>query len=116
MAASARSMYPIHRILSRISAVMASHGLGPGAFVYVADSAMVTEKTLEAIGSNLFISRLPSTYAEYQKVVTQAVTSGTWVDIGKLAQIPTDPTRPLTVGQNLAGQVKDRRCLIIRVP
>jgi transposase len=83
-----------NRILSRISSIMASHGLGSGAFVYVADSAMVTEKNLEAVGSNLFISRLPATYAECQRVASQAIASGAWIEIGKLAQIPTGPTRP----------------------
>ena len=40
------------RLLSRISQIMAKNGLGPGAFVYVADSAMVTEKNLSAMGPN----------------------------------------------------------------
>lgn len=38
-------------ILSRISGIMARKGLGPGAFVHVADSTMVTEKNLAAMGS-----------------------------------------------------------------
>jgi transposase len=83
-----------NRILSRISAIMARHGLGPGAFVYVADSAMVTEKNLAIIGLNLFISRLPATYNECQRAVAQAVASDTWVEIGKLAEIPTGTNRP----------------------
>jgi transposase len=83
-----------NRILSRISALMACHGLGPGAFVYVADSAMVTEKNLEIIGLNLFVSRLPATYNECERAVAEAVASDTWVDIGKLAEIPTGSTRP----------------------
>jgi len=29
-----------HEMLTRISFIMAKHGLGPGAFVYVADSAV----------------------------------------------------------------------------
>lgn len=83
-----------NRILSRISSIMARHGLGQGAFVYVADSAMVTEKNLNALGSNLFISRLPATYNECQSAVVRAVASDTWKDIGKLAEIPTGPKRP----------------------
>jgi transposase len=83
-----------NRILSRISSIMARHGLGQGAFVYVADSAMVTEKNLDVIGNNLFVSRLPATYNECQGAVLKAVASNTWEDIGRLAEIPTGPTRP----------------------
>ena len=83
-----------NRILSRISSIMARHGLGQGAFIYVADSAMVTEKNLDALGNNLFISRLPATYNECQRAVVRAVASDSWEDIGKLAEIPTGPNRP----------------------
>ena len=62
-----------HQMLSRISAIMAKHGLGPGAFVYVADSAMVTEKNLEAVESNRFITRIPATYTECQRAIEEAV-------------------------------------------
>ena len=49
-----------HQILSRIGSIMARHGLGPGAFVYVADAARVTEKNLDAVGPNRFVSRRPA--------------------------------------------------------
>ena len=75
-----------NQILSRIGSIMARHGLGSGAFVYVADSAMVTEKNLETIGSNLFISRLPANYTECARVIAEAVDSEAWTDIGKLAE------------------------------
>jgi len=83
-----------NKILSRISDLMARHGLGPGAFVYVADSAMVTEKNLDAVRNHRFVTRLPATYAECRRAVTDAVTTGTWVDIGSLAEVPTASTRP----------------------
>jgi len=83
-----------NRILSRISHLMAKHGLGPGAFVYVADSAMVTQKNLDAVGNHRFVTRLPATYAECRRAVTDAVTTGTWVDIGPLAEVATASTRP----------------------
>jgi len=45
-------------ILSNISQYMARHGIEPGAFIYIADSAMVTARNLEIIGDQtLFISR-----------------------------------------------------------
>ena len=83
-----------NKILSHISTLMAKHGLGPGAFVYVADSAAVTEKNLHEIGSNLFISRLPATYTECQRAIKEAVSCSDWVDLGSLAQIPTKKNRP----------------------
>jgi transposase len=49
-----------NEILTSISKRMALHGLEPGAFIYIADSAMVTNNNLLAIGDKtLFISRLP---------------------------------------------------------
>ena len=83
-----------NQILSRIGPIMKRHGLGPGAFVYVADSAMVTEKNLETIGPNLFISRLPANYAEVERVIASAVDSEAWFGIGKLAENATPVARP----------------------
>jgi len=83
-----------NKVLSQISALMARHGLGPGAFVYTADSAVVTEKNLEEVGDNLIISRLPATYSECQRVVKEAVDADRWTDLGCLAQIPTKSSRP----------------------
>ena len=54
-----------NKILSHISRYMANHGIEPGAFIYIADSAMVTAKNLSTIGDHtLFISRLPATFKE----------------------------------------------------
>jgi transposase len=83
-----------NKILSHISALMAKHGLGPGAFVYVADSALVIEKNLNDMESNLFVSRLPATYSECHRAIEDAVSSNHWVDLGTLAQIPTESNRP----------------------
>lgn len=83
-----------NKVLSQISALMAKHGLGPGAFVYVADSAVVTEKNLNDIGENMFVSRLPATYSECQRAVEEAVACNQWVDLGSLAQIATHNNRP----------------------
>jgi len=67
-------------VLSRISSIMSKHGLGPGAFVYVADSAMVTESNLEAIGPNRFVSRLPANYKECERAICVAVDANEWTD------------------------------------
>ena len=70
-----------NRVLTELSAHMASHGLAPGAFVYISDSAMVTPANLKAVGDNLFISRLPFTYQEADRVIAEAVRKGAWTDI-----------------------------------
>ncbi len=81
-------------VLSRISSIMARHGLGPGAFVYVADSAMVTEKNLEAVGSNLFVSRLPASYKECERAIGVAVDADQWTPLGTMAETHTTGNRP----------------------
>jgi transposase len=81
-------------VLSRISSIMAKHGLGPGAFVYVADSAMVTEANLQAIGPNLFVSRLPANYGECERVIREAVAADAWTPIGCLSETVTRGKRP----------------------
>jgi len=68
-------------VLTNLSKYMARHGLAEGAFVYVADSAMVTPKNLEALGGNLFITRLPFNYKEVERVVLDAVREGEWVEV-----------------------------------
>jgi len=81
-------------VLSRISSIMAKHGLGPGAFVYTADSAMVTESNLEAVGPNLFVSRLPANYKECERAICVAVDSDKWIHIGRLSENVTRGNRP----------------------
>jgi transposase len=68
-------------VLTNLSRYMAKHGIAEGAFVYIADSAMVTPANLEAIGDNLFITRLPFSYSETERVVTEAVQKGEWADV-----------------------------------
>ena len=81
-----------NEILSSISKRMAVHGLEPEAFIYIADSAMVTKKNLLTIGdSTLFISRLPASYNECLRVIKEAIGKDQWQDLGVLsATKPTD--------------------------
>jgi len=83
-----------NEVLSSISKHMAQHGLSPGAFVYVADSAFVTEGNLESAGSTKWLTRLPATYNECSRVIGQAVQADNWVDIGALAEERSRPKRP----------------------
>ena len=85
-----------NELLSGISKHMARHGLEPGAFVYVADSAFVTKDNLaKAQGQGTrFLSRLPATYNACSQAIDRAVNADDWVDIGRLAQTPTPKKRP----------------------
>ena len=61
-----------NELLTDISKHMARHGLAPGAYVYIADSAFVTEDNLKEAEKTMFLSRLPATYNECSRVIRQA--------------------------------------------
>lgn len=84
-------------LLSDISKHMAKYGLEPGAFIYVADSAMVTKDNLNAIGDNLFLTRLPFSYNEANRVVSEAIREDNWQEVGSLNETPTTAKRPATI-------------------
>jgi transposase len=79
-----------HTMLRRIGALMHEHGLAKGAYVYVADSALVTQENLEQLADQLFITRLPMTYDAAKEAISTAVGQGQWEQVGVLAQ--TEPT------------------------
>lgn len=84
-----------NELLTNISRYMAEHGLQPGAYVYVADSAFVTEDNLDkADGRTWFLTRLPATYRECSRVIRDAVQSDQWIEIGPLAEEHDRPKRP----------------------
>jgi transposase len=78
-------------VLSNIATFLATHGVAPGAYIYVADAALVTEDNLAALGDTLFITRLPATYNECGRLIAEAVAHNTWEDVGVLAH--TQPTK-----------------------
>ena len=83
-------------LLGGVSKHMARHGLKPGAFVYVADSAFVTPDNLEkSMQENVrFLSRLPATYKECARAITEAVSADTWMEFGNLNETPATQKRP----------------------
>lgn len=84
-----------NELLTNISKYMADHGLQPGAYVYVADSAFVTEDNLEkSDGQTWFLTRLPATYNECGRIIREAVANDEWIDIGPLAEEPDSHKRP----------------------
>ncbi len=76
-----------NRMLSRISSLMARHGLGAGAFTYVADSSVVTSGNLSLLPGIPFVSRLPRNFSACGQAVDRAVASGRWTHIGRLAEL-----------------------------
>ena len=97
-----------NELLTNISKHMAKHGLSPGAYVYVADSAFVTKGNLAKAESTKtwFLSRLPATYNECARVITQAVNADQWIDIGPLADEPDRPKRPTAHYKSLLKSVE----------
>lgn len=85
-----------NELLAGISRHMARHGIQPGAFVYVSDSAFVTPDNLEkAKDQNVkFLSRLPATYKECGRAIADAVSADNWIELGKLNQTPATQKRP----------------------
>jgi transposase len=85
-----------NELLGGISKHMARHGLGPGAFVYVADSAFVTPDNLKSADQQeiQFLTRLPATYKECSRAIAEAVTADNWIEIGTLNQTHATLKRP----------------------
>jgi transposase len=80
-----------NRVLSEVSRHMKQHGIDDDAFIYVADSAMVTEENLAQ--ANHFITRLPATYNECERAILAVVDADRWTDIGCIAMTPATKNR-----------------------
>ena len=82
-------------LLSTISKRLKDSGIEEQAFTYIADSALVTRDNLAAMGQDIrFITRLPATYHECERVIGAAIEADQWHDIGRLAQSPPTKNRP----------------------
>jgi transposase len=90
-----------NKLLTRISSHLAKYGIDEAAFTYIADSAMVNEPNLECFHPRkdaaplYFLTRLPFTYEEANRVVAQAIAADQWQSIGVLAQVEKTTKRPL---------------------
>lgn len=64
-------------------------------FVYVNDSALVTEESLRIIDEwdLLFVSLLPQTYNECKNAISRAVQANNWQEIGNISDQPTTRNR-----------------------
>ena len=83
-----------NRLLTDISSHMARHGLGEGAFVYIADSALITGPNLEKMANTLYLSRLPANFSECGRVIREAVEANRWSEIGTLNESSASTKRP----------------------
>jgi transposase len=83
-------------LLSEIAQLLAQYGVQPGAYIYIADAALVTADNLAALRDTLFITRLPATYSECGRVIAEAVAHNAWEEVGVLAQTPPTKQRPGT--------------------
>jgi transposase len=92
-------------LLSEIAQLLAQYGVQPGAYIYIADAALVTEDSLAALRDTLFITRLPATYSECGRIIAEAVVHNDWKEVGVLAQTPPTKHRPGTFYKVAEGEV-----------
>jgi transposase len=92
-------------LLSNIATFLATHGVAPGAYIYVADAALVPADNLAALGDTLFITRLPATYNECGRLIAEAVAHNTWEEIGVLAHTKPTKHRAVTSYKAYEGEV-----------
>jgi transposase len=91
-------------LLSEIAQLLAQYGVQPGAYIYIADAALVTEDNLAALRDTLFIPRLPATYSACTRIIAEAVAHNHWEMVGVLAQTPPTKHRPGTFYKVAEGE------------
>src|SRR5215471_9317520 len=92
-------------LLSTIATFLGQHGVAPGAYIYVADAALVTADNLAALGDTRFITRLPATYNECGRLIAEAVAHNAWEAVGVLAHTKPTQHRPATSYKVSEGEV-----------
>lgn len=78
-------------VLGEVARHMREHGVAEEAFIYVADSAMVTEENLARAGR--FITRLPATYNACEHAILTAIDADRWTPVGGIAATPSTKAR-----------------------
>jgi len=92
-------------LLSELARLLADYGVRPGAYIYIADAALVTEDNLTALKDTFFITRLPATYSECGRLIEETVARNQWEEVGVLAQTPPTKHRPGTFYKVAEGGV-----------
>ena len=91
-------------LLSGIATFLAQHGGAPGAYIDVAEAALVTAENLTARGDTLFITRLPAPYNACGRLIAEAVAHNTWTALGVIAHPQPPPHRPGTASTASEGE------------
>ena len=91
-------------LLSEIAHLRAQYGVQPGAYIYMAEAALVTADNLAALRDTLCITRLPATYSECGRVIAEAVAPHHGEEVGVRAQTPPTKRRPATCYQVSEGE------------
>jgi transposase len=92
-------------LLSELARLLADYGVQPGAYIYIADAALVTEDNLAALRDTFFITRLPATYSECGRIIAETVARNQWEEVGGLAQTQPTKHRPGTYYKVAEGSV-----------
>ena len=104
-----------HSVLSNVSRHMKAHGVAEDAFIYIADSAMVTEENLAQAGR--FITRLPANYNECERAIGRAIEANRWTEVGPIAVTAPSKNRPGASYRVYEDQVtlygKDYRAIVV---
>jgi len=91
--------------VSESAQLLARHGVQPGAYLDMADAALVTEDTRAALGDRVFMTRVPATSSACARVSAEAGAHHRGEAVGGLAQTPPTQPRPTTFDQVAAGRV-----------
>ena len=75
--------------LQRIARLLKPLKKNIGEFIYIADCKLVTADNLDQLADTLFISRLPATYKEHDRLIEQAIEADQWQELGVLAETPS---------------------------
>jgi transposase len=71
-------------ILQELPRIMARHGQKE--FTYVADAALATKENLSLMGDDIrFITRLPANFGACGRLISKAVASNSWQEVGRLS-------------------------------
>jgi len=75
--------------LRRIARLLKPLGKNIAKLTYVADCKLITTENLKHLSDLLFISRLPATFKEHDRVIGEAIDAGQWEELGVLAETPS---------------------------
>jgi transposase len=81
-----------NQVLGDVARHMKQHGVADDAFIYVADSAMVTKENLAK--ATAFITRLPANYNECERAILAAIDAEQWTEVGCISSTPGSKNRP----------------------